>query len=167
MLKRFVSACDAIAEWSGRILSIGEYVIMIVMLWQVSARYIFKNPAVWTSDISLYVFGALGVLSGAYLLKHHEHIKVDLFYAQYPPRVKAVVDIVIYLIVIAWCVILCYFSIPYVIQTIQTGERGISSLHAPLWPIRMTIPIAGILQGLEALALLIRSAYFAIKGEEL
>jgi len=115
----------------------------------------------------LYVFGALGVLSGAYLLKHHEHIKVDLFYAQYPPRVKAVVDIVIYLIVIAWCVILCYFSIPYVIQTIQTGERGISSLHAPLWPIRMTIPIAGILQGLEALALLIRSAYFAIKGEEL
>ena len=31
----------------------------------------------------------------------------------------------------------------------------------------MTIPIAGILQGLEALALLIRSAYFAIKGEEL
>lgn len=131
MLKRFVNACDAIAEWSGRILSIGEYVIMIVMLWQVSARYIFKNPAVWTSDISLYVFGALGVLSGAYLLKHHEHIKVDLFYAQYPPRVKAVVDIVIYLIVIAWCVILCYFSIPYVIQTIQTGERGISSLHAP------------------------------------
>ena len=73
MLKRFVNACDAIAEWSGRILSIGEYVIMIVMLWQVSARYIFKNPAVWTSDISLYVFGALGVLSGAYLLKHHEH----------------------------------------------------------------------------------------------
>ena len=53
MLKRFVNACDAIAEWSGRILSIGEYVIMIVMLWQVSARYIFKNPAVWTSDISL------------------------------------------------------------------------------------------------------------------
>ena len=92
MLKRFVNACDAIAEWSGRILSIGEYVIMIVMLWQVSARYIFKNPAVWTSDISLYVFGALGVLSGAYLLKHHEHIKVDLFYAQYPPRVKAVVE---------------------------------------------------------------------------
>lgn len=42
MLKRFVNACDAIAEWSGRILSIGEYVIMIVMLWQVSARYIFK-----------------------------------------------------------------------------------------------------------------------------
>ena len=53
MLKRFVNVCDAIAEWSGRILSIGEYVIMIVMLWQVSARYIFKNPAVWTSDISL------------------------------------------------------------------------------------------------------------------
>ena len=49
MLKRFVNACDAIAEWSGRILSIGEYVIMIVMLWQVSARYIFKNPAVWIS----------------------------------------------------------------------------------------------------------------------
>lgn len=43
---------------------------------------------------------------------------------QYPPRVKAVVDIVIYLIVIAWCVILCYFSIPYVIQTIQTGGTG-------------------------------------------
>ena len=97
----------------------------------------------------------------------HSHRRSNRTWKPNVKRVKAVVDIVIYLIVIAWCVILCYFSIPYVIQTIQTGERGISSLHAPLWPIRMTIPIAGILQGLEALALLIRSAYFAIKGEEL
>lgn len=167
MLKRFVDTCDSISEWSGKILSLGEYVILLVLLWQVAARYIFNSPSYWTSDISLYVFGAIGVMSGAWLLKHHEHIKVDLFYSQYPPRVKAVVDIIIYIIVIAWCVNLIWFSVPWVIETIQTGERSLSALHAPMWPIRMTIPIAAFLQALEAFALLIRALYFTVKGENL
>lgn len=167
MLKKFVNCCDSIAEWSGRILSVGEYLILIIMLYQVFARYILKSPAYWTSDISLYVFGGIGVMSGAWLLKHHEHIKVDLFYSHYPERVRAVVDCIIYVIIAAWCINLLYFSVPYTITTILTDERSLSALHAPLWPIRMTIPIAAALQLLEAIALFIRSLYYAIKEEAL
>lgn len=167
MLKRFVDICDIISEWSGRIFCLGEYGILVIMLYQVFARYILKAPAFWTSDISLYIFGAIGVMSGAYLLKNHEHIKVDLIYSMYPKRARAFVDCVIYLIVAAWCVNLMMFGFSYAVEAFQTGERSISALHAPLWPIRATIPLAAALQLLEAVALFIRSLYFLVRGEEL
>jgi len=167
MLKRFVDICDGIAEWSGRIFCLGEYGILVIMLLQVFARYILKAPAYWTSDISLYIFGAIGVMSGAYLLKNHEHIKVDLIYSMYPKRARAFVDCLIYAIVAAWCINLMRFGIPYAIETFRSGERSISALHAPLWPIRSMIPLAAALQLIEAVALFIRSLYFFIRGEEL
>lgn len=167
MLKKVLDTCDNLAEWSGRIFCIGEYGILLIMLYQVTARYLLNSPVYWTSDISLYIFGAIGVLSGAYLLKNHEHIRVDLIYSMYPPRVRAIVDCLIYLIVAAWCANLMYFGFPYAIDAFMTGERSISSLHAPLWPIRLTIPIGALLQFIEALALFTRSLYHAVKGEEL
>lgn len=166
-LKKVLDVCDNIAEWSGRIFSYGEYLILIIMLYQVAVRYLFNAPAYWTSDISLYIFGAIGVLSGAYLLKNHQHIKVDLLYEMYPPRFRSFVDCIIYIVVSIWCIIILYFGIPYVIETIMTGERSISSLHAPLWPIRLTIPLAALLQLIEAIALFVRSLYYLIKGRDL
>lgn len=166
-LKWVLDTCDNVAEWSGRIFSYGEYLILVIMLYQVVARYIFQSPAFWTSDISLYIFGAIGVLSGAYLLKNHAHIKVDLLYAMYPPRFRAFVDCIIYIVVSLWCILLLYYGIPYVLDTIATGERSITALHAPLWPIRLTIPLAGLLQLIEAIALFIRSLYYLITGRDL
>ena len=167
MLKRVLDTCDNIAEWSGRIFCLGEYGILIIMLFQVAARYLFKSPVYWTSDVSIYIFGAIGVLSGAYLLKNHEHIRVDLIYSMYPPRVKAAVDCFIYLVVAAWCANLMRFGFPYAIDAFITGERSISSMHALLWPIRLTIPVGALLQFIEAIALFIRSLYHAVKGVEL
>lgn len=167
MLKRIVDACDAIAEWSGKIFCLGEYGILVILLYQVFARYILKAPAFWTSDISLYIFGAIGVMSGAYLLKNHQHIKVDLIYSMYPKRVRAFVDCMIYLIVAAWCINLMVYGFSYALEAFRTGERSISALHAPLWPIRTAIPLAAALQLLESAALFIRSIYFLVRGEEL
>ena len=167
MLKRIVDACDAVAEWSGRIFCLGECGILVIMLYQVFARYILKSPAFWTSDVSLYIFGTIGVMSGAYLLKNHQHIKVDLIYSLYPERARACVDCLIYLIVAAWCVNLMVYGFSYALEAFQTGERSISALHAPLWPIRATIPLAAALQLVEAGALLVRSVYFLVKGEAL
>lgn len=162
-----VHALDTFIDWTGRLISYGEYIMMFVLIYEVISRYFFHAPTIWASELSMYVFGAVGVLSGAYVLKNDAHIRVDIFYGMYKPRMKAIVNIIAVFFILFWCYLLISYGWPYFWKTLMRNELSITTWRAPLWPIRLCIPVGAGLCGIAAISQLIKNIYILVKGEEL
>ena len=167
ILSKSVKIIDVIIEWTGIVFSYGEYLMLFALLYEVISRYFFNSPTIWAGEFSMYVFGAVGVISGAYILKNDAHIRVDIFYTMYPKRVKAIVDIIAVLFVIFWGVLLIHYGWPYFLKTLARNELSITSWRAPLWPVRLMIPVAGVLLIIAAISKGIKNFYTAITGGDL
>ena len=82
-----------------------------------------------------------------------DHVRVDVLYARYSPRGRALVDLVSSLLAVAVAVFVIRYSIPYVGQSMSIGE--ISSDPGGLthrWMLKALIPIGFALFALQAAA---------------
>lgn len=92
---RFVAAAiDRLSERTGRALSWLLPLMVLVIAFEVVARYLFSAPTIWAYDSALMLYAWLGLLGGAFAMKRGAHIRVDLFTARLPPRGQAVLELV-------------------------------------------------------------------------
>ena len=75
-MRRFVRAVDGLSERLGRLLAWGMPLMVLVICWEVGARYLAGAPTVWAYDTALIVYAWVGMLGGAYALKNDAHIRV-------------------------------------------------------------------------------------------
>ena len=81
------------------------------------------------------------------------------------PRAKAIVDLITYLSVFIICVILVRYGGKMMWQSFSIGEvSSESAWEYIMWPVRLMVPLAGVLLGLQALAKWIRDLATAIAG---
>ncbi len=166
-VSRLLAGVDHVIDWTGKVLCFGWIIICFFLLYEVVSRYVFNAPTIWSGELCLYIFGGVGVMAGGYCLLKDDHIKVDLFYAMYPKRVKAIVDCVIVAFIVFWALLLVIYGWEWFIRTVVNNEMSITQWRVVLWPVRLTIPIAGVLLIIAALCKFIRAIYIAVTGEEL
>ena len=167
VLKKFVSISDTLIEWWGKILSWSVIIIMVLMIFEVIMRYVFNAPTHWSNALCLYLFGASGVLVGGWILKRDKNIRVDLIYVSFPPRVKAVADMLTCCYVIFWGYLITKFGWVKVVNAVVRHETSFTSWEIPMCPIRLCIPVAGVVLILAAVTKLIRDSYTLVTGGEL
>lgn len=92
-MRKVLRIIDAINETIGSLASWLVIAMIIVILWEVIARYVFNAPTTWAFDNMRLIGGAVIVLGWAYAQLHDAHIRVDVFYTNFSARKKAVVDI--------------------------------------------------------------------------
>jgi len=166
--RSLVQTIDKISQWSGYVFAPFALVLALVILYAVIMRFVFKDPPIWGTDISLILFSIYIVSGGAYTLLHKSHIRLDLFYEKMRPRTKAIFDASTSFVFYFFVVILLYGTVkecifsPFVIQR-TTG----SYFNAPLWPGMWVLPLAALLLLLQGTAKFIRDVYFGVTGNEL
>jgi TRAP-type mannitol/chloroaromatic compound transport system permease small subunit len=100
-----------------------------------------------------YIFSVIFLMGGAYALKHGEHVRVDVFYGNYSPRRKALVDMLgTLLFLIPFCVLLIYFSWSSVATSWRQGEMSPDPGGLPRYTIKTFLiisPILLIIQGIS------------------
>ncbi len=85
---------DRLSSFVGTAVSVLLPALTLVLTFEVVARYFFERPTIWAFDMAIFMFGYLGLLAGAYVMKEKEHITVDLIYGRFSPRGKAVLDVI-------------------------------------------------------------------------
>ena len=60
----------------------------------VVARYVFALGSIWATETVIYAHATLFMLAAAWTLRAGGHVRVDVFYAEAPPRAKAIIDLV-------------------------------------------------------------------------
>ncbi len=157
---------DKLSLWVGRIVSWMTVPLMIAMVYEVTARYLFTAPTSWAYDISRMLYGALFVLGAGYALSKGIHIRSDFLYRHWSVRTQARVDTVLYLFFYFPSMLIFFWvASEWAWASVQRGERGMDTAWMPLLgPIKSALPIGVALLIIQGVSELLKCLYAASKG---
>lgn len=127
-------------------------VVVPVMLYEVVARYVFNAPTVWGMELAVLLFGPYFLFGGPHLLHLKGHVALDLVRQRLDVRWARRLDLVNYPVIVAFCAILLYFSVPAAWSAFSYRETSFSAWNPPVWPFKAAVPLALGLMLLQALA---------------
>ena len=133
-------------KWLTRLLNLDLYVselalllLIVITFTGAVARYFFNSPFVWQEEVQLALIMWCVFLGGSVAFRQGEHIAIELLYDIFPPKFKAAVDIVIYIVVMAVLAFVTKNGVAMVLQFAQRN-RTTDILHIPLEYIYSAIP---------------------------
>jgi TRAP-type mannitol/chloroaromatic compound transport system permease small subunit len=127
-------------------------------------RYGFNKPTEWAYSISLFLTGAFFILGGGYALLYKSHVNMDVVYNRFPLKTRAIVDLFTSTLFFLFCGVLFWKSLGYVWNSLTILETTDYPPYFPIYPVKLTIPIAAFLILLQGLAKFIRDFMIAITG---
>jgi len=166
-MTRFLLFIDSLSTWVGRAFAWLILVLTFGVSYEVFVRYVLGAPTTWAFDISYITYGALFLMAGAYTLSRNGHVRADVLYRFWRPRVQATMDLVLYVVfflpaVAAWI----YSGWFYAKMSIQFREVSIfSPAGVPVFPLKALIPVTGVFLLLQGVAEMIRCVLCIRSGE--
>jgi TRAP-type mannitol/chloroaromatic compound transport system permease small subunit len=157
-LLRLSRIIDRINQWIGRFIGWLVLLMVLVGVWNVIGRYVGRavgqnltsNALI---EIQWYIFDLVFLLGAAYALKHDEHVRVDVLYANWPAQRKALIDFIgTLLFLIPFCILVIFFSWNTIAASWAIQEMSPDPGGLPRYPIKTTILISFallILQGIS------------------
>lgn len=121
--------------------------LFLVQLAVVLLRSVFSVSFIWLQESTLYLFGAMFLLSSGALLLMEGHVRVDIFYARLSDKRRALVDLLGTLFfVIPLSVLIIFVSWDYVGTSWSQLERSqeASGIHA-VFLLKSLIPAFAVL----------------------
>lgn len=165
-MRRILKAIDTASDAIG---SFGRWFVVALILvgvFEVTARYIFTRPTVWAYETSSMLGGTVYALGWAYALLYGAHVRVDIFFNRLTRRGQAIADSILALIFFFPLIGMLAHRSLFWAERAWTRKLVMmeSYWYAPQWPYRFMLAFGLCLLLLQGIAKLIRDAHFAIKG---
>ena len=132
--------------------------LTLLVSWEVFSRYVINHPHPWAFDTMIMMYGTLFMMAGAYTLAKNGHVRGDVLYGFFPPRLQAWLDLILYI---------CFF-VPGVVALLWAGyiyageswaineHSNITSEGPPVYPFKTVIPLAGAFVLVQGIVEIIR-----------
>jgi TRAP-type mannitol/chloroaromatic compound transport system permease small subunit len=133
-------------------------VLTLGVSYEVFVRYLLNAPTTWAFDFAYITYGAMFLMAGAYTLSRNGHVRGDVVYRLWRPRVQASMDLVLYIIFFLPAVAaFMYSGWNYAKMSVQFREVSIfSPAGVPVFPLKAMIPVTGVLLFIQGIAEIIR-----------
>ncbi|HMM73636.1 MAG TPA: TRAP transporter small permease subunit [Rhodocyclaceae bacterium] len=154
-MQAFVRAVGVANEWVGRVTGLLIVAVVLIILREVIGRSVFHAPSLWADESMTYLAGLAYVLGGGYALLHRKHVLVDLVYQPVKDRggtLRAVFDIAGFVLFALYCMTLIWFGWEMGSTSLAQHEGSGTLWNPPIWPLKLAIPLAGVLLLLQGLA---------------
>ncbi len=163
----FLMFVDSLSTWVGKAFSWLILVLTFGVSYEVFVRYVLNAPTTWAFDMSYITYGALFLMTGAYALSRNGHVRGDVLYRFWRPRVQASMDLVLYFIFFMPAVLaFMYSGWGYAAMSIRFREVSIfSPAGVPVFPLKALVPVTGVLLLLQGIAEIIRCVICIRSGE--
>lgn len=153
---------DAFSEILGWITLALTLIMVAVGAYNAVTRYLGQFIGVNLSsnlyiEVQWYLFSLIFLLGAAYVLKHDDHVRVDVVYNRLSPKGKAWVDLLGgLLLLLPMCVLVIYFSYPAVLNSWQVLEMSSDPSGLPRYPLKTMILAAFIFLGLQGISQIVK-----------
>lgn len=136
-------------------------VMVLVTFVIVVLRYLFDSGWIWLQESVTWMHAAVFMLAAAYTLAREEHVRVDVFYSRFPPRIRGLVDAAgTLLLLIPVTVFIIFESWGYVAISWQIHESS-AEAGGLIYPfpsiLKSMIPAMAVMLLFQGLVLLARS----------
>ena len=147
-----------IVEWTGRCVAWLVLAMTICMVFVVVRRYVFQLDAIYLQEAVVYMHALLFMIGLSYAMKHDAHVRVDLLYSRFPPRRKAIVNLIGHLVfLVPMSLVIVGYSFDYVAASwrILEDSQEVGGIPA-VYLLKTVIPVAAILLLLQSAVEIVR-----------
>ncbi len=157
-MQKILLFIDQVSTWIGQAFSWLIVGLTLLISWEVFSRYALDQPHAWAFDVMIMMYGTLFMMAGAYTLSKNGHVRGDVLYGFFPPRVQAGLDLTLYfLFFIPGVVALAYAGYTYAAESWAINEHSnITAEGPPIYPFKTVIPVAGVILLLQGIVEMVR-----------
>lgn len=119
-------------------------------VFQVASRYFFNTSISSLEEIAVYCVVVSIFLGMSRADRFRQNVTVDILHNALPERSADLLWRISDIILCGVAFALAYYTAAAVQFSHMIGEKSVSSLGAPIWPIMVVIPVAFTLVGLRA-----------------
>ncbi len=166
-MQKLLLTIDKMSTFVGQSFSWLIVSLTFFISWEVFSRYVLDAPHPYAYDAMIQMYGTLFMMAGAYTLAKNGHVRGDVLYGFFPPRLQAGLDLTLYLL----------FFIPGVVAFVWAGynyaaESWVINEHSnvtadgpPVYPFKTIIPVAGAFILVQGIVEIIRCVICLKQGE--
>ena len=158
---------DKVSTWIGQFFSWLIVALTLMISWEVFSRYVLDAPHAWAFDVMSMMYGSLFMMAGAYTLSKNGHVRGDVLYGFFPPRLQAWLDLILYLLFfIPGVVALAYAGYGFAAESWAINEHSNATADGPpIYPFKTILPIAGAFLLAQGLVEIVRCIVCIKLGE--
>ena len=128
-------------------------VLVLLVVYDATARYLFSTGSIALQELEWHLFDVIILFGIAYTLKEGAHVRVDIFYAKYSEKRKALVNLISSIFfVLPFSFLIIYVSLDFVSMSFVQNEA--SSNPGGLeyrYLVKALLPLSFIFLALQAL----------------
>ena len=166
-MQKILLFVDKVSTWVGQAFSWLILVLTLQVSWEVFSRYVLNRPGEWAFDMMIMMYGIVFMMAGAYTLAKNGHVRGDVLYGFFPPRLQAGLDLLLYIVFfIPGIVALVWAGYTYAVESWAINEHSnVTASGPPLYPFKTIIPIAGIFLLAQGLVEIVRCVICLRQGD--
>jgi len=133
---------DFISNTFGKI---GWLIILYCMFFGVTdvfLRYVLNAPSLWISTTVQFAMVLLACVGGVYALNDDAFVKLDLFYANFSPKKKAICDIITVVYTFLFLSVLIWKGTTAALLSVKMNQVTPTIIPIPIYPLKIFIPIS-------------------------
>lgn len=119
--------------------------MVLNVLFQVIARYIFGNPSSVTEEMARYLLIWLGLLGAAYAAGERLHLAIDLLPSRLEGAAKTRLSRIIFALVFIFSLCALFIGGIFLMYITLTTDQTSAALKVPLGYVYIALPLSGIL----------------------
>jgi TRAP-type mannitol/chloroaromatic compound transport system permease small subunit len=173
-MQKLLLTIDRISTTVGQLFSWLILALTLMISWEVFSRYALDNPHPWAFDVMIMLYGTVFMMAGAYTLSKNGHVRGDVLYGFFPPRLQAGLDLALYIV----------FFVPGVFALAWAGynfaadawaineHSNVTANGPPVYPFKTMLPLAGaflLVQGLVEIVrciVCLQTGQWPVRGED-
>ena len=158
---------DRLSTWVGKLFAWLIVLLTGLICWEVFSRYVLGTPHPWAFDVMIMLYGIMSMMAGAYTLAKNGHVRGDVLYGYFPPRLQAGLDLTLYMLFFFPGIIaLVWAGYSYALESWTINEHSnITADGPPIYPFKTAIPVAGVLLLLQGFVEVVRCIICLKHGE--
>ncbi|MES2354522.1 MAG: TRAP transporter small permease subunit [Pseudomonadota bacterium] len=161
LLLRLSRWIDIFNENIGKLATCAVLLSCLISAGNALIRYTFDMSSNAWLEVQWYLFSAIVLLGGAFVLKMNEHVRVDVFYGTLSPKAKAWVDLLGLLIfLLPSMYVLTRLSWPLFVESFTSKEMSSNAGGLIRWPVKLLMPVGFAMMIAQGLSELIKRAAF-------
>jgi len=144
---------DKIIKYLGYFTAFILAVLVLLVVYDATARYLFSGGSIALQELEWHLFDVVILFGIAYALKENAHVRVDIFYASYSEKRKALINLISSLFfILPFSLLIIYIGIDFVSMSFVQNET--SSNPGGLeyrYIVKSLMPLAFVFLSLQAL----------------
>lgn len=132
--------------------------LAFLVFYDTTMRYLFQSGSISLQELEWHLFSAIFLLALGYTHKHQKHVRVDIFFENYPKKAKATFEIISNIfVIIPFSAVVIYFSWEFVALSFGMSEGSPSGGLCCRYVIKSLIIVGFSLLILQSLSEVIKN----------